>query len=532
MDDEAAVSSVSSIRHDPVIQKASDYHKNTEDEDRARFYGQKTILIVVMLIMGFVCQMLPETAIDITSNSLFALLSFCKFMFYAIAAYHIFTIFFLVMERVSAHAGREGNFVAGLLNKNSSLLSFTLVCFLFSYYIGLDLSPAPAAAPAGDGSAPAPAPAEEPADPASAGSMKILDYLSSFYMAMGMSTGIFLLKDILIYALSYNVHFFYYSERIEKNNDKVNLLKTLNAVVSAGYSDDADVICSKLISSISKESGTVTYANAKQVLTEEDADKLFYYMYLDKNKDAIELSDLSQFYRKTLFEQEQLAEGLTQKNSSVDNLNIVATFICVLLSVSIFFSELNPDKGSKNQIAIIMTGLATGGYIFADIIKKYIGSLLFVFFIRPFEIGDAVIIDGHVCKVKEINILTTTLLQDQLVVISPNSKLIDSSITNLRLSKAYDVSYGFTFNVEEYKSREKELKERLDEHVTSMPDVFRKHAYFKDPTILDANTMAIAIVVSFNMEDIRIRKLRENQEQFVLDLNAIFKKVGLNPSKK
>ncbi|KAI5169344.1 hypothetical protein PAEPH01_0633 [Pancytospora epiphaga] len=517
----------SSIRHGTIIQKAQDYHKSNESVVQLKLYGKMIAFAILSMLVGISLHIILQSGFTVTGESLFTILTFFQYMFYVMAGYCIILMFLLITAKTVARMGSWGIFISGLINANASLISFTLICFVFSYYIGLSIPKA------------VKEPVEEENKSKSDDSSKKEQYIgggfcniSNFYMAMGMSAGIFLLKNILIYALSYNVHFFYYSERIEKNNNKINLLKILNGLVNAGYSEDIDTISKKLIELISKDSGTITYADAKHVIGEENADSLFYYLNIEKTVGMLECSDLQKFYKKTLFEQEQLSEGLVQKNSSVDNLNVVATFICVILSISTFFSELNREKGSVNQIAIIMTGLATGGYIFADIIKKYIGSLLFVFFIRPFEIGDHVIIDGKISKVKEINILTSTLIQDQLTVICPNSRLIDAAITNLRLSKAYEVTYTFSFNVEEYKSKENALKVKIEEHVSKRSIIFRKHVYFKDPIMLDINTIVVSIVASFNMEDIRIKKLRENQEQFVLDLNAIFREVGLNPGRK
>lgn len=532
---EDSAETASSIRHDPVIQKASEYHGKSEaDSSKAKIYLTRASIMLFLLMFGVGCEYLIGL---LTSDNkiMHMVLNFCMYFFYAAALFVAITTVLLSSEMILSKMGIEGNFVYGIFNKYSIQLGIILVCFLFSYHISPKILGPVASeqvqinvtSPSAGGSAPTVSKVES-------SELELTEFfsnLASFYMAVGMIFGVFFLKNILIYALSYNVHFAYYSERIEKNTDKINLLKSLNGIINAGYTDDIDVVCSRLMQVIGKESGVIRMHDLKTVISEEDAAKVFYYLDKDRSSEVLELQDLKIFYTKTLAEQQQISNGLIQKNSSVDNLNFVATFVCIILSFSIFFSYMNTDKDSKNQIAIIMTGLISGGYIFADIIKNFLGSLIFVFFIRPFEIDDFVLIENKIYKVKAINILTSTLSENKLSVVYPNNKLLGTPVTNFRLSKAYENMYTYPFEINGFRAKREDLKKKIDIFMMRSPKVFRKRVYFKDLNIMNANSISVTIVVGFNLEDMNIKKLRENQEQFVLDLHDIFREVELIPFK-
>lgn len=71
-------------------------------------------------------------------------------------------------------------------------------------------------------------------------------------------------------------------------------------------------------------------------MVEEEAVNVFMYIERDRN-DHIDIDEFESFYTTTLYDQEQLAVGLTQTNSSVELLDVVATFICIPLAFVMFF---------------------------------------------------------------------------------------------------------------------------------------------------------------------------------------------------
>lgn len=87
-----------------------------------------------------------------------------------------------------------------------------------------------------------------------------------------------------------------------------------------------------------------------------------------------------------------------------------------------------------STIACLGTGIFA---IFAiqDTITDISKSVIFLFFVRPFEIGDVITVDGKGYCVMKIGFLTTTLKGDQdAIVYAKNSSLNGAIIANSRRS--------------------------------------------------------------------------------------------------
>lgn len=349
--------------------------------------------------------------------------------------------------------------------------------------------------------------------------------------AIALSILIFITRSIIIYALNYNVYYAHYSERIEKNNDKTSVINALSSLANASYSNEIDAICTALLRIIAlDEPDLVTFTDLKKLIGESNAIKVF--KYCEKNvKESLDYGDFYNLYTSTLFEQEQLSRGLRQKNSAVKTLHFISTFICIPIAIAVFLNYKNIKSDHASRISIIMTGLISGGYVFGDIIKKMIMSLLFVFFVRPFDIHDYVRIGGKLYRVDEINVLTTNLMNNRLCVIMQNSKLLDEAITNYRISNVCEESYTFKFKIDEFRKYKEQLVANINNHIAKLPRVFRQKMYFKDNKIIDESTIDATIVIGYNIENISMKVFNENQENFVLNLHAMIANAGFTQYK-
>lgn len=530
----------STIRHDPVIQRASEHHEHkTGHILKVRRYIISLIIILTNIIAGLILYRYGWKHDGVKPSFGDKTCLFLSYTAFSIAFGFVLFSFMTLGKPIIYRWKKGGRFVSGILGKYSISLSLVTTLVFISYIIKANSTTTPSEhitiiknddKENKQGGITPTTPKDDKTEEKKAEE----DYdnsLSGFFMGLGMAFGIFLIKDLILYALNYNVHFAYYSNRIDENTDQINLLKALNSVVNAGYTDNVDAICGELMKSIGNDNDTIQIADFKRAISEEDALKVF--KYLKKEEDAtLKLGDLKKLYRTTLSDQQQISVGLVQNNSAVDNLDFVATFFCVPLAVMFFLNSLNLQANSTAKAGIIMSGLVSGGFIFSDAIKNFIGSLIFVFFIRPFDVNDFVKVDDKLYKVKEINILTSTLSESKLAVIFPNSKLLQAQITNFRLSKTYEEAFTFTFDISDFKSRQSALKEKIDLFMTESPVIYRKKSYFKNSKITSSSTIEVSIVVGFNIENVAMKQLIANREQFVLDLNDLFDKTGLRPSKK
>lgn len=518
--------SMLSITNSPAIENAKEEHATLNNDKRLRLYIKKGTIAVLAFSVGIGCNIVRTKYMDVTSGFSATLVSFIEYFAYFTGLFTLVSTLLLFSEKLLSSMNVEASFIYGIFSKYSDLIALTAVGFAISTYLGMTVAPSPT---------PAEAAAIDDSTTAKTELMKYLSWkvlftnIGGFYMSISLCAGVFLIKAILIYALSYNVHFAYYSERIRKNSEMISLLKSLSNTVNAGYSEDINIVCTQLVDVISNGRGIVGFDDIRSALSLKDATLLYEFLERNPANDFLEAQDFIMVYENTLTEQAQLAHALTNQNTSVQNLNFVANFICLALCVSIVYSQLvNSDKNG-NRVAIIMTGLVSGGYIFSDIIKNVLGSLVFVFFVRPFEINDYVIIKGDLSKVTSINMLTSTVSVDKLTVIHPNNQLLGTSITNLRLSKTYEQPFTYPFNLKEFKEKRNELLRAIRRHVQANPKIFKRHVFLKDTKQISATNISTSIVVCFSIENVPIPLLRENIQHFVFDLNDICESVGLLP---
>ena len=128
-----------------------------------------------------------------------------------------------------------------------------------------------------------------------------------------------------------------------------------------------------------------------------------------------------------------MSRSLRDRDSIYEKLELIFTLITLFLSLIILMILFQMEY--RVFIASFGTSLFTFSWIFADSIKTIYNCFIFLLIIRPYTIGDRVIVDKEIMVVYKVDLFTTTFLSlDKKVVYIPNSKLIASNIANLARS--------------------------------------------------------------------------------------------------
>jgi MscS family membrane protein len=105
--------------------------------------------------------------------------------------------------------------------------------------------------------------------------------------------------------------------------------------------------------------------------------------------------------------------------------------VTIIILVLVQIVQILSDK----PITSIIAGLGIGGLAIAlaaqDTIKNFFGSML-LFFDKPFEIDDRIVVDGHDGPVEEVGLRSTKIrtLEGHLVTV-PNGELANKTIQNI-----------------------------------------------------------------------------------------------------
>jgi len=155
--------------------------------------------------------------------------------------------------------------------------------------------------------------------------------------------------------------------------------------------------------------------------------------------------------------------------------------IVALFAFLAILSALNVDLSG------VIVGLGVGGIAIALALQNILGdifSAFSIYFDRPFEVGDFVVIGEHMGTVKKIGIKSTRiqLLQGEELVVS-NRELVSTKIRNFKKMKKRRVSFtiGVTYDtpLEKLKKIPEIIKDIIDP--SKLPDVDHlERVHFKE----------------------------------------------------
>lgn len=172
-----------------------------------------------------------------------------------------------------------------------------------------------------------------------------------------------------------------------------------------------------------------------------NADKIYnYFTGADSNEDrskVVEEPELAALAVELYRARRDMAKSLRDRDSIYDKLDIIFTIIVTYAAVILLLFLFQADY--KMFMASFGTSLLTFSWIFADSIKSIYNCFIFLLIIRPYGIGDRVIIEDSVLVVYKVDLFTTTFLSlDKKVIYIPNAKLIGYHIANLARSPPQD----------------------------------------------------------------------------------------------
>ncbi|ELA47880.1 hypothetical protein VCUG_00600 [Vavraia culicis subsp. floridensis] len=131
-----------------------------------------------------------------------------------------------------------------------------------------------------------------------------------------------------------------------------------------------------------------------------------------------------------------LSRSFEQNNAALNRVGYTLSVVIAFVALSIFLGIfLNKTDATID----IISALFGTGFILNSTIKEAISSTVFVFCVKPYDIGDRVFIfiDNELenLVVTELNVLSTTFCRfDGIYVVIPNIVLANKAITNVRRS--------------------------------------------------------------------------------------------------
>ncbi|KAJ6383996.1 hypothetical protein OIU78_027325, partial [Salix suchowensis] len=225
-------------------------------------------------------------------------------------------------------------------------------------------------------------------------------------------------------------------------------------------------------------------------------------------------------------ERKALAHSLNDTKTAVQQLHKLASAIVTVIIIVI--SLLVTGLATTKVLFVFTSQLLLVGFMFQNTCKTIFESIIFVFVMHPFDVGDRCVIDGVQMIVEEMNILTTVFLRyDSEKIYYPNSVLLTKPISNFRRSPdmgdAIDITIDVSTPVDDFNA----LKKAIQVYIESKPKHWNPKHSLLVKEIENVNKMKLTLSVLHTMNHQNYGEKSSRRSELVFELKKIFDNLGI-----
>lgn len=178
------------------------------------------------------------------------------------------------------------------------------------------------------------------------------------------------------------------------------------------------------------------------------------------------------------------------------------------------------------EVSAVIAGLGIGGIAIALAAQAVLGDLFsyfVIFFDKPFQIGDFIIVDNKMGTIEKIGIKTTRVRSlSGEEIIFPNNDLTGSRVHNYKKMEKRRIEYKFGVAYQTEYAKVKEIPDIVKAIITSMSDVVLDRVHLKEFGAYSLNYEVI-----FIMQTADYNKYMDTQQEINFRLHQEFEKRGI-----
>ncbi|KAK6251591.1 Mechanosensitive ion channel MscS - like 5 [Theobroma cacao] len=229
---------------------------------------------------------------------------------------------------------------------------------------------------------------------------------------------------------------------------------------------------------------------------------------------------------RAYFERKFLAHSLNDTKTAVQQLHKLASAVVIVIIVVV--SLLVMEVATYRIVFLVLTQLVVAGVMFQNTCKMVFESIVFIFIMHPFDIGDRCVIDGVQMIVEEMNILTTVFLRyDMEKIYYPNWVLLSKPISNFYRSPEMGDTVDFQIDISTSLETIMALKKAIQAYIESKPKYWNpKHSVIvKQVENLNKLKMSLCVQHTINHQNYGERSNRITE--LILELKKIFENLDI-----
>lgn len=329
-----------------------------------------------------------------------------------------------------------------------------------------------------------------------------------------------LICRLMISYVCFKIHYEHYEEKILKLKKMCDLLLSLEQSFE-GASIEEPITLFYMISNNEEE---ISPSHFREVgWSELSID--FFFNNTDVNIDErISVNEFTEIIINLCKEKVLLEKSISCRNKSLKKLGIIAyivTFPILVLELASIFGRTGDFKGLVAGIAAVILPL---NFIFGGIMADLLRSIILMFFVRPFDIGDKIFYNNEIHKIADIGLLYTTFYKDSKHFNVSNTNLSKEAIINISKSKYSSHSFFYRVSTQVYYQQRKNFFSEIKNYVEGNKKMFFDNFFSYNTNFVDEKTVILEIVVRLYCMHNYANQYNEAKEKFIRFVEKNFEK--------
>ncbi|CAN6813503.1 unnamed protein product [Brassica oleracea var. botrytis] len=300
---------------------------------------------------------------------------------------------------------------------------------------------------------------------------------------------------------------------------------------------EAKAAARKIFTNVARRGSKHIYLDdLMRFLREDEAVKTMYLFEGAPETRKISKSALKNWLVNAFRERRALTLTLNDTKTAVNKLHHMINIVTAIVIAVIWLVLL--EIASSKILLFVSSQVVLLAFIFGNTVKTVFESIIFLFIVHPYDVGDRCEIDDVQLVVEEMNILTTVFLRyDNLKIMYPNSLLWQKSISNYYRSPDMTDTIEFCVHITTPHEKIATIRQRISNYIDNKPEYWHPSAKIVVKNVEQLNMVRLVIWPDhrFNFQDILERWARRSVlvEEIIkilleLDIEYRFYPVGIN----